>query len=192
LYRCHGRIAICVFVLACAAGAAAQNDVMCLCTDDGSSSSCGGNLEVAAFGSVSLYFGVLEPSESQVVAWEARLDIEGEENLAGSWTVLGPASYNFGSGNEFIVGAGTSPIMPNSANMIPLLSYSGTLLAEATVKFFIRPIPGSVSFPDSPGYVPDASVTIPCEPCNGGALPAFAINFEPETQTWGEVKSLYD
>ncbi|MBC8424868.1 hypothetical protein H8E07_12160 [bacterium] len=192
--RCRGWIAICVFALGCAAGAAAQNDVMCLCTDDGSASTCGGNVDVAAFAQVTLYFGVLGPSGSQVAAWEAYLEIEGEGNLAGSWTVLGTNPLNFGSGTEFLVGIGANPIQPNSANMIPLLSYSGTLLDEVPIKFFIRPVPNSQSFPDLPGYAPEAGVPILCTPCGFEGQPSFTINSaaEDEAKAWGEVKSLYD
>lgn len=190
--RYIGRPALCLFVLLCAAVATADSDVMCICTDDGSASTCGGNLEASAFSSVTFYFGVLEPSHSQVLAWEAWLDIEGDSNLIGSWTVLGADSYVISGPPEFVVGTAAAPITPNSANIIPLLSYTGTLLSEEPVKIFIRPIPNSVSFPDLPGYAPEAQLPIDCTPCNGGALPAFSINFEPETQTWGEVKSLYD
>jgi hypothetical protein len=190
--RFRGLIAICAFVLGCAVGAEAQSDVMCICTDAGSSSTCGGNVDVGAFGQVTLYFGILNPSEPQVAAWEAFLDIDGESSMIGTWTVLGEASYLLSTPPEFLVGAGSSPIQPNSGNMIPLLSFAATILDESPIRFFIRPIPGSLSFPDAPGYAPEAGVAIPCTSCAVGGLPAFSINFEPETQSWGEVKDLYD
>lgn len=193
--RCRGWIIICVFALGCAAGATAQNDIMCLCTDDGSASTCGGNVDVAAFSQVTLYFGVLEPSESQVAAWEVFLDVEGGENLVGTWILLGNPGYIGGDGSSlFIVGVGQTPIQPNNANMIPLMSLSATVLAEEPIKFFIRPYPGSQSSPDAPFYAPEASVVIECIPCGFEEQPSFTINSaaEDEAKAWGEVKSLYD
>ena len=189
--RHHGLTAICLFVLLCATGAAAQSDVMCICVDDEASSTCGGNVDATAFSQQNLYFCVLEPSEAQILGWEVHLEVEGGDNLQGSWMVLG-GGINYVSAPVFQVGS-ANPIMPNSANLIPLLSMNALILDEAPIRFFIRPVPNSISFPDQPGYAPDVGIIRPCAPCGVEGLPAFTINSagEDEERAWGEVKSLY-
>ena len=190
--RCLSLLATGAFVLACAAGAAADNDVMCICVDDDAAATCGGNVEAEVFGQLSLYLCVLEPSESQIKAWEAYLDINGDENLLLSTTLLGDYSINVGQGErEYVVGAALDPLRPNSANLVPLLAMNATILGEDPIFFYIRPVPGSISFPDLPGYAPEVDVERPCTPCGGENAPDLRINAPIEESSWGEVKELY-
>ncbi|MBU1071931.1 hypothetical protein KKG45_01655, partial [bacterium] len=176
-----------------AAGAAAQSDVMCICADDEASATCGGNVDAAAFSQLTLYFCVLDPSEPEIKAWEAYLEIEGEDNLQGAWRVLGEG-INFAPAPEFQVGITGAPLTPNNANLIPLLSMHAFILNEAPILFFIRPVPGSLGFPDLPGYACYVADPRPCTPCGTENWPSFTINSaaEDEEKAWGEVKSLYD
>ncbi len=182
-----------LFIMICAAAATAQSDVMCFCVDDESASTCGGNVDVPAFGQQTIYFCVIDPSQSMVVAWEAYIEVVGEENMSGTWTVLGENAINFGSGTEFLVGSGQSPLLPNGANVIPLLSLTVLTFNEDPIRFYLHPLPDSVELPDVPGYASAATMSHPCNPCGAEDFPAFSINgaLEDEARAWGEVKSIY-
>jgi len=191
--RVPGVLSTCLFILVFAAVAVAQSDVMCLCADDESESTCGGNIDLAAFTQQTLYLCVMNPSQSQVAAWEASIEIVGGENMSGTWRILGDSYINAGAGEEFSVGIGLNPLVPNGANVIPLVVFTATVFNEDPIRLYIRPFPGSLSFPDTPGYASDVGVEHPCDVCGAEDLPSFSFNsaIEDEARAWGDVKSLY-
>lgn len=187
-----------IWILALVAGllaatASAQSDVMCFCPDDDSDTECGGNLDLAAFSQRTIYLCVLDPSAGQVKAWEAYIEVVGEENMTASWTMMGEGPLNFATSPEYQVGTALNPLYPNSANLIPLLSISLTVFNENPIRFYIRPVPGSLSFPDDPGYASDVGIEHVCTICGTDPHPSFSINWAAvdESRAWGEVKALY-
>ncbi len=65
--------------------------------------------------------------------------------------------------------------------------------AEATIS--VNGVPGSLSFPDGPGYAAEAGFPSPCQSIWGLWGPVAFINtpcaLANESMTWGSVKSLY-
>ncbi len=180
-------------ILGAAASAPAQSDVFCVCTD-AESGTCGGNLELAVPGSCTVYLVLAHPSGTPVRAWEARVSVEGSATYVGNWALT--AGIDADSDDEdYLVGLGAGPLMPNSAGMVPLLYMTVMLLGEGPLLFKVGPAPGSASFPDgTPGYLHTLGVNTPATVCSGDYDRAvFTLNNGDADQqgTWGEVKTLY-
>jgi hypothetical protein len=187
-------LSICLFIVVFATVAVGQEDVMCFCVDDESESTCGGNIDLAAFSQQMIYLCIMNLSQSQVGVWEASIEVEGAENMSGTWQILGEGAINLGeSETDFIVGIGLNPLQPNDANVVPLVTLSLLVFNEDPIRFFINPYPGSPTFYDTPGYASAPGMAHPCQTCGGEDLPSFAINWaiEDEARAWGDVKSLY-
>ena len=191
--RVYGVLSTCLFVLVFATVAVAQSDVMCFCADNESESTCGGNIDLAAFTQQTIYLCVVNPSQSQALGWQAYIEVAGEENMSATWQILGESALNFASSPEYQVGTALSPLTPNSANVIPLLSISVLTFNEDSIRFYIKPVPGSLDLPDNPGYASDVGMVHPCSPCGADDLPSFTINSaaEDEPRAWGDVKTIY-
>ena len=180
-------------LLGAPASAPAQSDVYCVCTD-AESGTCGGNLELAVPGSCTVYLVLAHPSGTPVMAWEARVTVEGSATYVGNWTLTAGMDFD-NDDDDFLVGLGVDGLAPNSAGMVPLLYMTVMLLGEGPLLFKVGPAPDSASFPDgTPGYQHTLGVNTPATVCSGDYDRAvFTLNNGDADQqgTWGEVKTLY-
>jgi hypothetical protein len=139
---------------------------------------------------------VANPTGYQVAAWEAMIEITNAAAYVATLTLTG--GTNFGTPPEYIVGCGASPLQPNSVNVIPLMNIDLLILDDsAPIEVYVRPVPGSLSFPDGVGYAYDAGFPVDCFPSTGGFdTPVFRVNgaclVADEGATWGAVKSIYE
>jgi len=154
------------------------------------------DLDVGLFETLNLYMLISGPTQTQCAAWEAEVIIETTVNYFGNWEVLGNG-LNVGSGNTYLVGLGDNPIQPNTVGNLVLMHLPLTVAdVSAPIQIFIRRAPGSLSFPDGPGYAHTVGIDTPCVTSTGGPLvPVFEVNgicgTSNEMSTWGGVKSLY-
>lgn len=180
-------------LLLSAAAAVAQSDVFCICTD-AASGICGGNLELEVPGSCTVYLVLAQPSGTPVLAWEARVTVEGSASYVGQWVLTAGLDVD-SDAEDFLVGLSPNSLMPNSAGLVPLMSMTLMLLGEGPLLFKVGPAPGSASFPDgTPGYLHTLGVNTPATVCSGDFdRPVFTLNNGDADQqgTWGEVKTLY-
>ena len=145
---------------------------------------------------------VSDLSESQVAAWEARLEISaaGEGVWSGFWVLTSGTDYA-PDPNDFQVGNGAAPLQPNTVNSVAL-AYIDLLIinVDVPIEFYILPVPDSLSFPGAIGYAWDAGFPITCVSSTGGpTYPVFIANptggictvVGNEVATWGAVKTLY-
>ncbi len=134
-----------------------------------------------------------------IQAWEAQINITTNSYLVPVVNLTpGAADYDADL-EDFVVGCGGVNAIPITgdatviANIeLEFLGFEGT--AEVVVN--MNGVPGSLSFPDGPGYAAEAGFPSPCQ-CIFGAWGDVAwINncMHPvanEDMTWGSVKSLY-
>ncbi len=149
---------------------------------------------------VNLYLLIAGPTESQVAAWEAQVEIVSAGLYFGSWEILGNG-LNVDTPPNYIVGNGATPIQQNAVGNIVLMSISMTEGdASSPIEIFVRGVPGSTSGYDGPVYSHTPGFLNPCVTSTGGPLvPVFIVNpdggdctiTEETDSTWGEVKSLY-
>ncbi len=191
--RALAPVACLLGVLLLAVAASAQSDVMCFCPEDDSDADCGGNIDIPAFDQRTIYLCVINPSGPEVKAWEANIEIEGASNMTATWTMLGIDPINFASSPEYIVGVALNPLQPDG-NVIPLLAITALVFNEEPIRFFIRGVSNSTSFPYGPGYSSDVGVEYECTPCGSDDFPSFTINWAAidESRAWGEVKNLFE
>ena len=153
---------------------------------------------VAPFSTYNLYLLISNPSGSQVSAWEANVSIDTTVGYFGDWIFDG---INVGAGDNFVVGTGENPLLPNSVGNIVLMYIPMTPMADtAPITFYVGPQEGSLPFPNNPGYAEDVGVEIDLT-CNTGGptVPVFILNptdgdcdiVGNETTSWGSVKTLY-
>ena len=159
--------------------------------------------ELGQYANVDLYLLISGPTHSQVASWEGLVQIVTTSNVIGSWTIP-DGGINVGSGENYIVGHGASPLQPNAVGNIELMSINLTLItAVDPIEIYVSRSPGSLTFEDGPGYAEDAGVIVPCQTSTGGPdYPVFVINpdggievcpiVNNEIFTWGGVKSLYN
>ena len=136
-----------------------------------------------------------------IQAWEAQINITTNSYLAPVVTLTpGAADYD-ADPEDYVVGAGganANPITGNAtviANIaLEFLGFEGT----ASVIVTMGGVPGSLSFPDGPGYAAEAGFPSPCQSRFGVWGGNAWINADchgwiiaNEELTWGTVKSLY-
>lgn len=145
---------------------------------------------------VLLHVLITDLSNAQVKAWEALVTISNESAWVGNWVLDGGTNYS--TPPEFVVGAGADPIFPNAEGAAELMSIDLLILSDvAPIEVFIDGVPGSLSFPDGPGYAWEAGFPVPCFTSTGGpTTPVFEINglceiMGNEDASWGAVKSLF-
>ncbi len=147
---------------------------------------------------VFLYVMVTDISNTQVAAWEAVVTVSNEAAWVGNWVLSG--GINFATPPEYAVGAGADPLLPNAVNAVELMSIDLLILSDAApIEVHISGVPGSLSFPDGPGYAWDAGFPVPCFTSTGGpTTPVFIVNpggpctiVGNEDASWGAVKTLY-
>lgn len=188
--------AILAMLLATAVGASAQQDVFCICLDPLNPNSCGGNVEIPVDEPTNIYLCLLNPSGSQVLCWEARVtDSRQDGAMLGEWNVSGGLDVDADPEN-FVVGNCPTPWQPNVAGVCVFAGMTVRVQDDgAPVRFFVGPIPGSVSFPQGvPGYVHTLGFNTPATVCSGDFdAPVFSINgvVAAGQDTWGAIKSAY-
>jgi len=183
-----------IAALATANSASAQQDAFCICLDPLNPNSCGGNVMIPVGVPTNIYLCLLNPSGSQVMCWEARItDSRQDGDMLGEWEMWGLDAfmdpYDYGVVPE------TQPAVPNAANVVVLgMMWVRVLNEAAPVEFFVGPVPDSISFPDTPGYVHTLGYNAPATVCSGDFdEPVFGINgvVAAEEGTWGAIKGSY-
>ncbi len=153
----------------------------------------------APFESVTAYLLLTNGSESSGVSgWEAVVDVVGAP-VAPAWTLAAGLDVD-PSDNGFQVGIGVAPAALPAAPAVVLASWTGFVMAPTDYVYFtVSNVPGSQSFPDSPGYAAgdDAGNLIPMQVSSGypyGA-PCAMINgtgvVANEDMSWSQVKDLF-
>ena len=154
---------------------------------------------VAPFESVTAYLLITNPTDpSGVSGWEAVVDVIGAA-VAPSWTLAAGLDVDM-SANGFQVGIGVNPLALPAGPAVVLATWTGFVMAPTDmVQFVVGPVPGSVSFADSPGYASgdDAGALFPLQVSSGypyGA-PCAMINgtgvVANEDMNWSQVKNLF-
>ena len=123
----------------------------------------------APFQSVTAFLIITNPSDlSGVSGWEATVSVLGGA-VAPSWILAAGLDVD-PSADGFQVGIGVNPQALPAGPTVLLATWTGFVMAPTDmISFVITPIPGSPSFPDSPGYASgdDAGVLIPLMPSSG-------------------------
>lgn len=183
-------------LLATAVAASAQQDAFCICLDPMDPTNCGGNVVIPVGVPTTIWLCLLNPTGVQVMCWEARLtDDRAVGAITGSWSLNGGLDVD-SDPEDFVVGNCPAPWVPNTAGAVPLASMRVVVLGDGVpVRFFVGPIPGSVSFPQgTPGYVHTLGFNTPATVCSGDFdEPVFSINgvVAAEGGTWGAIKGMY-
>ena len=105
------------------------------------------------FQSVTIYLCITNPSLGGVSGWEGWIDMQGTV-VAPAWTLTAGLDVD-PAPNYFQVGIGLSPLalMPNANGSIIVAEWTGFIADPSDdVQFYIKKIPGSVSFANGPGY----------------------------------------
>ncbi|NTV04842.1 hypothetical protein HGA89_08065 [bacterium] len=172
-------------------------------TDTGPVENC---VTIPAFTPTNIYMCITNPSDSPVLAWEARITNTNAASMIGTWSMFGLDVDN--DPEDFVVGNGAGPLDPNAQNVVVLGSMQLIILnAAAVIDFTISHIPGSVSFPGgTPGYVHTLGFNTPCYTATGGTPgtpfvynPVFRVNgpeagqciVADEEASWSDIKTLY-
>ncbi len=172
-------------------------------TDTGPVENC---VTIPAFTPTNIYMCITNPSDSPVLAWEARITNTNAASMIGTWSMFGLDVDN--DPEDFVVGNGAGPLEPNAQNVVVLGSMQLIILnASAVIDFTISHIPGSVSFPGgTPGYVHTLGFNTPCYTATGGTPgtpfvynPVFRVNgpsagqciVADEEASWSDIKTLY-
>jgi len=171
-----------VVVLVCllAGTAGARMDVMDVSYHTDGMTFCG--TTSAPFEQITAYLLIANPSRtSGVSGWEAWVTVEGGV-VAPSWTLTAGLDVD-PSDQGFQVGIGTGGLALPYGDTIILATYSAFVQnIGGEVHFYVEGVPGSTSFPTSPGYAAgnDAGDLQPLSISSGsGDLPVFSFN-DPE------------
>lgn len=123
----------------------------------------------APFASVTAYLLITNPSDSSGVSgWEALVSVMGSP-VAPSWTLSAGLDVD-GGPDSFQVGIGVNPLALPAGPTVLLATWVGFVMSPVDmISFVISPVPGSVSFADSPGYASgdSAGVLIPLQVSSG-------------------------
>ena len=178
-------------------------DSIGLYLDGNAPSVAGGDLTMntaGAFESVTIYLCITNPTLGGVSGWEAVIETEGSP-VAPAWTLTAGLDVDM-TDTGFQVGIGLSPLalMPNANGSVILADWTGFIgLTTDVVKFYIKPVPGSVSFSDTAGYAaPDNAGSLMAVYSNTGGpdVPVFCINEDcmsvaNDEMTFSGVKGLF-
>lgn len=153
----------------------------------------------APFASVTLYLLITNPSaDTGVSGWEGYISYTGSL-VAPAWTLTAGLDVD-SSANGFQVGIGTGTLALPYSSAVTLATFTAFVMAPTDqVAFFIDGVPGSTTFPNSPGYAggADAGDLRACQVSSGtGAGAAVAmINgcdvVANEDMTFSNVKALF-
>ena len=151
----------------------------------------------APFSNVVAYLLATNPSTG-ISGWEANIDVLGAA-VAPAWTLAAGLDVDM-SAAGFQVGIGTGALALPAAPAVVLATWSGFVMAPTDViEFFVSGVPGSSSFPDSPGYAAGDNAgdlrEFQVSSGTGMNLPVAGINtctvVANEDMTFTNVKSLY-
>ena len=170
-----------VLILACwlgAVAAQAQEDYLCVCTDD-RPSDCGGNVDLGGSNDeLIVYLCLVNTTGSLVTGWEAQVEVV---NPGPYWHWILANGQNLGSGDDFIVDCSLVPLQPNGLDVVLLMWMElWDVDHDDTIEFYVRGVPGSTTFPGSPGYTTGTGQNVPASICGGSPyLPVFTVNGDP-------------
>jgi len=152
-------------------------------------------------GVIDAYLLVTRPDTAfpSIQAWEAQINITTNSYLVPVVNLTpGAADYDADL-NDYVVGCGGVNAIPITGEAtaiahieLEFLGFEGTALVTVN----LGGVPGSLSFPDGPGYAAEAGFPSPCQPLLGAWGDCAWINGDcnpiaNEDLTWGAVKSLY-
>ncbi len=178
-------------------------DSIGLYVDGNAPSVAGADLSIntsAPFESVTIYLCITNPSLGGVSGWEGWIDVQGTA-VAPAWTLTAGLDVD-SNPNYFQVGIGLTPLalVPNANGSVILADWTGFVGSTAdAISFFIKRVPGSVSFADGSGYASpgNAGLLQSLYPSTGGPDTAvFCINQDcalvgNEDGTWSSMKELF-
>ena len=139
-----------------------------------------------------------------IQAWEAQIIIVTNSYLPPVVSLTpGAADYD-ADPEDFVIGCGGVNAIPITGDATVIANIALEFLGfegSAEVGIELYGVPGSLSFPDSPGYAAEAGFPSPCQ-CifgtwggvagiNGGTWQCDPGPIANEVMTWGTVKSLY-
>ena len=109
----------------------------------------------APFTSITAYLLITDPSTSEpITGWEARCWITGAP-VAPSWSLANGVDLD---PDPLIYDVSFDPVQPTGSTFL-LATWTGFIMAPTDlISFDITGVPGSVRFPDSPGYITDGLV----------------------------------
>ena len=148
----------------------------------------------APYESVTAYLLITNPHPdiASILSWEAQVEVLGDV-LAPSWTLAGGEDSD-PSPLLFSVVFEPSPLIPPAGPTFLLATWTGIVPQPTDVVHFqVGPVPGSPTFPDSPGYVADGPVP-QLHPLTVSAGSRFYINFcttPAEDATFTGLKALF-
>ncbi len=134
---------------------------------------------------------------TMVEAFECRIIMPASASFFALTTTLPPESIDIGQKPDFVVGSATP--YPVTDNAVVLITWTMMVTDLATHNFFLEmtsipSLPGTMAFQDAGGD-PDGFPLVEAYPASGNSSDAvFSINggaVAIETESWGNVKSLY-
>jgi len=154
----------------------------------------------APFEQITAYLLITNPSAtSGGSGWEAWVTVEGGV-VAPSWTLAAGLDVD-PSDQGFQVGIGTGGLALPYGETVVVATYSAFVqVPDAVVNFYVEGVPGSTSFPSSPGYAAgnDAGDLRPLQVSSGTGmgLPVASVNGDcgvvaNEDLTFSNVKALF-
>ena len=152
---------------------------------------------LAGFEAVNVYLLLTRGSGEQVLGYEARIVQELSVAGAGAWVTTGIDADN--DPLDLAIGYGTG--LPNTGAPVVLASMQFFAMPGNTASFGVSGIPGSISFPEGPGYVHTVGVKTPCQVPTGvpgafhacmGPLGTYCMpGVGNEDMSWSQMKALY-
>ncbi len=137
---------------------------------------------------------------SGISGWEAMITTGGAAPVAPAWTLAAGLDVD-DSPEGFQVGIGTVSPLPFGTTIL-MATWSGFVMNSTDmIEFFVSGVPGSVSFPSTPGYAAGDNAgdlrEMQVSSGTGMSMPVAAINapecsvVSNENLTFSNVKSLY-
>ena len=147
---------------------------------------------------VTIHVGIRNPSLGGVSGYEFAVWTEGD-SVGANWSMAGCGEVSIPECNVPPFQHGLpDALSPTPLGYVHLGTWTGLVQwTSDVVRFFLGPVPGSTTFPDSPGYAGPApeSGSAPLTTIQGGDdLPVFSINqvtVSAEARSWSAVKILY-
>jgi hypothetical protein len=147
----------------------------------------------APFETLTLYVMIAGPTLGGVSGFECCVIMEGEGAIAWNWSAGSLIPEPIGSCFQ----AGFPVRSPNTSDMV-MVAYGTGIVRDPTdvLRVKIQGVPGSASFPDSPGYAGPSSGDLMAlaVPNGDNSVASFVINGLPianESMQWSQIKSLY-
>jgi hypothetical protein len=153
------------------------------------------------YSEVELFLCITNPTSTSVSGWEAVIENVGT-SLTGIWTLTAGLDAD-GDLERFSVGIGTGAkaLSPNENGAVILAKWNGLFAATSDpMEFFIKRIPDSQGFTDTPGYADgdNEALLVPLFTSTGGPdIPVFCVNVPTcslvgnSDQTWSGVKNMF-